>query len=48
VALLIVLLGAASTLFNATLDANYAEIVGWLNRQRRRFIRQAAPVSQDP
>jgi hypothetical protein len=41
VALLIVLLGAASTLFNATLDAIYAEIVRWLSRQRRRFTRKA-------
>ena len=48
VALLIVLLGAASTLFNATLDANYAEIRSALSRQRRRFTRKAAPDDKIP
>ena len=41
VALLIVLLGAASTLFNSTLDANFAEIQGWFAPIRRRISRRA-------
>ena len=42
VALLIVLLGAASTLFNSTLDANFTEIQGWFTPMRRRISRKAA------
>ncbi len=42
VALLMVLLGAASTLFNSTLDANFAEIQGWFAPVRRRISRKAA------
>ena len=42
VALLIVLLGAASTLFNATLDANFTEIQSWFTPIRRRISRKAA------
>ena len=46
VAVLIVLLGAASTLFNSTLDANYTEIVGWFAPLRRRFSRKAVAQSE--
>ena len=46
VAVLIVLLGAASTLFNSTLDANYTEIVGWFAPLRRRFSRKADAESR--
>jgi hypothetical protein len=42
VALLIVLLGAASTLFNATLDANLEEIQGWFAPLRSKLSRKAA------
>jgi hypothetical protein len=48
VAVLIVLLGAASTLFNATLDANIVEIQGWFEPLRRRLRRKGAPVDQGP
>jgi hypothetical protein len=42
VALLIVLLGAASTLFNSTLDSNFTEIQGWFAPVRRRISRKAS------
>ncbi|MFZ0664737.1 MAG: FGLLP motif-containing membrane protein [Acidimicrobiales bacterium] len=48
VAVLIVLLGAASTLFNATLDANIVEIQGWFAPLRRRFRRKGIPDSDEP
>jgi len=48
VAVLIVLLGGASTLFNATLDANIVEIQGWFAPLRRRFRRKAAVDGDKP
>ncbi len=48
VAVLIVLLGAASTLFNATLDANIVEIQGWFEPLRRRLRRKGAPADEGP
>jgi hypothetical protein len=48
VAVLIVLLGAASTLFNATLDANIVEIQGWFEPLCRRLRRKRGPVNEGP
>jgi hypothetical protein len=45
VAALLVLIGASSTLFNATLSANFEEISGWLAPLRRRARKN---TSKDP
>jgi hypothetical protein len=47
VALLIVIVGSSSILFNATLDANYAVINGWFAPLRRRLTRKSEHRDND-